>query len=59
VIDRVDHKNLNIEVPEFRELNPTVENIAKVIHGWLKPQVENFASVTVWETAKTWCEYGE
>ncbi|HSV13842.1 MAG TPA: 6-carboxytetrahydropterin synthase [Tepidisphaeraceae bacterium] len=59
VIDRVDHKNLNIEVPEFRELNPTVENIAKVIHGWLKPQVENLASVTVWETAKTWCEYGE
>ncbi|HZK80578.1 MAG TPA: 6-carboxytetrahydropterin synthase [Humisphaera sp.] len=63
VIDRFDHKNLNIELPEFRELIPTVENIAKVIHGLLKPRFERaaakLASVTVWETPKTWCEYSE
>jgi 6-pyruvoyltetrahydropterin/6-carboxytetrahydropterin synthase len=63
VIDRFDHKNLNVEVEEFRELIPTVENIAKVIYGMLKPrfaeQKARLASVTVWETPKTWCEYSE
>ena len=32
VIDQFDHKNLNVEVPDFQSLNPTVENIAKVIY---------------------------
>ena len=63
VIDRFDHKNLNIELPEFHDLIPTVENIARVIYGLLKPQFDQLgaklATVTVWETPKTWCEYGE
>src|SRR5262249_49432199 len=61
VIDRFDHKNLNIELPEFRELIPTVENIAMVIYRLLKPKFTRpaLASVTVWETPKTWCEYSE
>jgi 6-pyruvoyltetrahydropterin/6-carboxytetrahydropterin synthase len=63
VIDRFDHKNLNLELPEFRELIPTVENIAMVIYRLLKPRFggagAELASVTVWETPKTWCEYGE
>jgi 6-pyruvoyl tetrahydropterin synthase/QueD family protein len=63
VIDRFDHKNLNIELPEFRELIPTVENIALVIYRLLKPRFDaaatTLASVTVWETPKTWCEYAE
>ena len=62
VIDRVDHKYLNSEVPEFRETIPSVENIARVIYGWLKPRFMDdvkLASVTVWETPKTWCEYSE
>jgi 6-pyruvoyltetrahydropterin/6-carboxytetrahydropterin synthase len=62
VIDRLDHKFLNAEVPEFGELIPSVENIARVIFGWLKPEFAGparLASVTVWETPKTWCEYGE
>ena len=63
VIDRFDHKNLNVELPEFRELNPTVENIARVIFRLLKPPLENagakLATVTVWETPKTWCEVGD
>jgi 6-pyruvoyltetrahydropterin/6-carboxytetrahydropterin synthase len=63
VIDRFDHKNLNVELAEFRELVPTVENIAMTIHRLLKPKFAgagaNLASVTVWETAKTWCEYSE
>jgi 6-pyruvoyltetrahydropterin/6-carboxytetrahydropterin synthase len=63
VIDRFDHKNLNVEVPEFRDLIPSVENIARVIYRLLKPKLETgstrLASVTVWETPKTWCEYSE
>ncbi len=63
VIDRFDHKNLNVEVPEFREIIPSVENIARVIYRLLKPTFSDsagkLASVTVWETPKTWCEYAE
>ncbi len=63
VIARLDHKNLNAEVAEFREIIPSVENIARVIYGWIAPRLKSdvakVASVTVWETPKTWCEYGE
>jgi 6-pyruvoyltetrahydropterin/6-carboxytetrahydropterin synthase len=63
VIDRFDHKNLNLEVPEFRRHIPTVENIAMAIYRLLKPKLADagaeLASVTVWETPKTWCEYSE
>jgi 6-pyruvoyltetrahydropterin/6-carboxytetrahydropterin synthase len=59
VIDSLDHKHLNIEVPAFKELNPSVENIAMVIYKKLKPALSSLASVTVWETPKTWCEYSE
>jgi 6-pyruvoyltetrahydropterin/6-carboxytetrahydropterin synthase len=63
VIEHFDHKNLNAELEDFRELIPSVENIARVIFGLLKPKFETgrarLASVTVWETPKTWCEYFE
>jgi 6-pyruvoyltetrahydropterin/6-carboxytetrahydropterin synthase len=64
VIDRLDHKNLNLEIPEFAGINPSVENIAMVIYGMLKTKLRDsdntrLASVTVWETPKTWCEYSE
>ena len=71
VIERFDHKNLNVEVPEFRDgpgasgqgLVPTVENIAMTIYKLLKPPLSaagaHLAGVTVWETPKTWCEYAE
>jgi 6-pyruvoyltetrahydropterin/6-carboxytetrahydropterin synthase len=60
VIDKLDHKFLNLEVPEFRETIPSVENIARVTYQMLRPRFgEKLASVTVWETPKTWCEYSE
>jgi 6-pyruvoyltetrahydropterin/6-carboxytetrahydropterin synthase len=65
VIDKFDHKNLNCELDEFREINPSVENIARVIYQMLKPhfgghlQMPALAAVTVWETPKTFCEYSE
>ncbi len=62
VIDVFDHKHLNLDCPEFRELNPTVENIAKVLYGKLKPGFTGpvkLLCVKVWETPKTCAEYGE
>jgi len=64
VIERLDHRNLNVEVPAFRDgLIPSVENIAMTIYRMLKPKFDGtraqLASVTVWETPKTWCEYSE
>ena len=63
VIDRLDHKNLNLDVPEFADLIPSVENIARVIYKLLSPKFSaagaKLAAVTVWETPKTWCEYSE
>jgi 6-pyruvoyltetrahydropterin/6-carboxytetrahydropterin synthase len=62
VIDRFDHKHLNVEVPEFRDTIPSVENIARAAYRLLKPHFTGnpkLASVTVWETPKTWCEYTE
>ena len=63
VVSRFDHKNLNEEVPEFKNSIPTVENIAATIYRILKPRLAvdgaSLASVTVWETAKTCCEYSE
>jgi 6-pyruvoyltetrahydropterin/6-carboxytetrahydropterin synthase len=65
VIEPFDHKNLNIEVAAFADgkLIPSVENIAMVIYRMLKPKFisgrAQLASVTVWETPKTWCQYSE
>lgn len=63
VLERFDHKHLNVDVAEFAELNPTVENIAAVIYRLLKPKFADrkvkLAGVRVWETPKTWCEYSE
>lgn len=63
VIERFDHRNLNVEIEQFRQRIPTVENIAQVIYELLLPHLRTphsqLVSVTVWETAKTWCEYGQ
>lgn len=61
VIERLDHKHLNIDVPAFASLNPSVEHIARVIHDWLVPRMGELDTaldhVRVWETGKTACTY--
>lgn len=58
VIDRLDHKHLNHDVAEFAALNPSVENIAAVIFGWLSGAGGGFSlqNVRVYETPKTWAD---
>jgi 6-pyruvoyltetrahydropterin/6-carboxytetrahydropterin synthase len=60
IIDRLDHRHLNIEVSPFDRLNPTVENIAVTIWDWLIadfPSSMRLARVRVYETPKTWADY--
>ena len=60
VIDRFDHRNLNMETSEFASVIPSVENIAKAIHDLLADQFVapvRLHQVRVWETGKTWAEY--
>jgi 6-pyruvoyltetrahydropterin/6-carboxytetrahydropterin synthase len=59
VIDRLDHKNLNVDEPYFQKVNPTVENIAVAIYGWLEGQFGDatLLKVRVFETPKTWAEF--
>jgi 6-pyruvoyltetrahydropterin/6-carboxytetrahydropterin synthase len=59
VEDSFDHKNLNVEVPEFKELNPTAENIAVVIYNKIKPKLESALDVeiTLFETPRNFVTY--
>jgi len=47
VTDYLDHKFLNLDVPEFATINPTAENIAVVIHGLLRPHIPAHLDVHV------------
>ena len=57
--DAFDHKNLNIEVPEFNKLNPTAENIAVVIYNKIKLKLETSLEleVTLYETPRNFVTY--
>ncbi len=57
--DRYDHKNLNIECPEFENLNPTVEYIAYMIYERLRARIESEYDIriTLWETPRNYAQY--
>lgn len=57
--DAFDHKNLNIEVPEFKDLNPTAENIVVVIYNKIKPELKAHLDleVTLYETPRNFVSY--
>ena len=59
VEDAFDHKNLNLEVPEFKEKNPTAENIAVVIYNKLKLVLDPHLDleVTLYETPRNFVSY--
>jgi 6-pyruvoyltetrahydropterin/6-carboxytetrahydropterin synthase len=59
VIERFDHKNLNLDTEEFRELNPTAENIVYVIWQKLRTRVpmEMSLSVRLYETPRNFVEF--
>jgi len=59
VEDVLDHKNLNLEVPEFKETNPTAENIVIFIYNKLKLVLEDRLDleVTLYETPRNFVSY--
>ncbi|WP_281987341.1 6-pyruvoyl trahydropterin synthase family protein [Aquimarina aggregata] len=59
VEDYMDHKNLNEEVAEFADLNPTAENIAVVIWNRLRDKIESKfdIEVTLYETPRNFVTY--
>jgi len=59
VEEAFDHKNLNVEVPEFKTMNPTAENIAVVIYDKLKPHLDTSMEleVVLYETPRNYVTY--
>lgn len=59
IIDRFDHRNLNLDCIEFNGINPTAENIAVVCYDIIKEQIpaDLKLSIRLYETDKNWVEY--
>jgi 6-pyruvoyltetrahydropterin/6-carboxytetrahydropterin synthase len=59
VEEAFDHKNLNIQVPEFADLIPSAENIAIVIYNKLLPNIEQGKSLEIilYETPRNFVKY--
>ena len=56
---RFDHKNLNLDTKEFKDLNPTAENIVVVIYKLLRPHVDKKfdLQIRLYETERNFVEY--
>jgi 6-pyruvoyltetrahydropterin/6-carboxytetrahydropterin synthase len=61
VIQDVDHRNLNTDVPWLNGCIPTAENLALVFRERLRPELPEglLWSVRLWETEKNWAEVGD
>ncbi|TJY42857.1 6-pyruvoyl tetrahydropterin synthase [Cohnella pontilimi] len=57
VLDKFDHKHLNLDTAEFKELNPTSEVVAMVIYDMLRPHLPKLHKIGLWETEKNYFEY--
>lgn len=59
VVERFDHKNLNLDTKEFKSMNPTAENIAVVIYNLLRPQIDENVDLQIrlYETPRNFVEY--
>lgn len=59
VLERFDHKNLNLDTEEFRDLNPTAEHMAVIIYNLLKPELNANLQLKIklYETPRNYVEY--
>jgi len=59
IIERFDHRNLNEDCAEFKDLNPTAENIAVVIYNLLRPEIDANLDMKIrlYETERNFVEY--
>jgi 6-pyruvoyltetrahydropterin/6-carboxytetrahydropterin synthase len=59
VLVKFDHKNLNLDTEQFKNLNPTAENIAMVIYKILREKIDQKLDlkITLYETERNFVEY--
>ena len=59
ILHRFDHKNLNLDTEEFKELNPTAENIVMVIYDLLRAKIDARLDLQIrlYETPRNFVEY--
>ena len=59
VLDKFDHKNLNLDTPYFKTLNPTAENIVLTIYDILRSKIDAAydLSVRLYETERNFVQY--
>lgn len=59
ITERYDHKNLNLDLPEFQFLNPTAENIAAVVYNRLREHIDPKLELNIklYETERNSVEY--
>lgn len=59
VLDKFDHQNLNLDTEEFKNVNPTAENIAMVIYHLLRNDIDPKMDLKVilYETERNYVEY--
>lgn len=59
IVERFDHRNLNLDTVEFKNLNPTAENIAVVIYKLLRPHIatDRDLQIRLYETPRNFVEY--
>ncbi|MGZ3846671.1 MAG: 6-pyruvoyl trahydropterin synthase family protein [Flavisolibacter sp.] len=59
IVERFDHRNLNVDTEEFRQLNPTAENISVVIYNLLRPHIQSSLElfIRLFETPRNYVEY--
>lgn len=59
IIERFDHRNLNLDTVEFKTLNPTAENIARVIYELLRVKIDlkYDLEITLYETPRNYVVY--
>lgn len=59
VLNKFDHKNLNLDTDEFKNLNPTAENIAVVIWNILREKIDRKfeLSIRLYETERNYVDF--
>ena len=59
ILEKFDHKNLNLDVPEFKDLNPSAENIVVVIYNILRSKIEDQydLNIRLFETERNFVEF--
>jgi len=59
ILEKFDHKNLNLDTKEFKNLNPTAENIAIIIYNILREKIDKNLDLQIrlYETERNFVEY--